>query len=38
VITKEEAFETKSKQLQEALDNREEVVFAIKQTMFFKVQ
>jgi hypothetical protein len=38
VITKEEAFETKSKQLQEALDKREEVVFVKKQTMLSKVQ
>lgn len=38
VITKEKAFETKSKQLQEALDKREEIVFARKQTMLSKVQ
>ncbi len=38
VITNEEPFESKNKQLQEALDKREEVVCTKKETMLSKVQ
>jgi len=38
LIAKEEAFESKSKQLQEALDKREKDVSTKKQVMFSRVQ
>jgi len=38
LIAKEEAFESKSKQLQEALDKREEAVSAREQAMLSRVQ
>jgi len=38
LIAKEKAFESKSKQLQEALDKRVEAVFAKEQAMLSRVQ
>ncbi len=37
-VAKEKAFESESTQLQKALDKREQVVFAKKQAMFYRVQ